>query len=112
MGKLPKKSPAWSTGTLKTCFICCGIWRATIPRSRSRPARKRWTTGFHSQRNHNPSLMPAQSAQSRSHSLSVPWDDVFRFVRQLTHDLRNSLNLLKLQSASIAELTKDQNLQT
>jgi K+-sensing histidine kinase KdpD len=56
--------------------------------------------------------MPEKSAQSRSHSLSVPWDDVVRFVRQLTHDLRNDLNALELQSAYIAELTQDQDLQT
>src|SRR5205085_3517288 len=105
MGKLPKKSPAWSTGIPKTCFICCGIWRATIPRSRSRPARKRWTS-FHSQRNHNPSLMPEKSSQNLNHSSSVPWDDVVRFVRQLSHDLRNDLNALELQSAYIAELTQ------
>ena len=56
--------------------------------------------------------MPEKSTQSRSHSLSVPWDDVVRFVRQLTHDLRNDLNALELQSAYIAELTQDQELQT
>src|SRR5262249_5874876 len=34
------------------------------------------------------------------------------FVRQLSHDLRNDLNALELQSAYIAELTQDQELQT
>src|SRR5262249_45473845 len=39
-------------------------------------------------------------------------DDVAHFVRQLSHDLRNDLNALELQSAYIAELTQDQELQT
>jgi signal transduction histidine kinase len=56
--------------------------------------------------------MPEESSQSLSHSMSVPWDDVVRFVRQLSHDLRNDLNALELQSAYIAELTQDQELQT
>lgn len=56
--------------------------------------------------------MPEKSSQSLSHSVSVPWDDVVRFVRQLSHDLRNDLNALELQSAYIAELTQDQELQT
>jgi len=56
--------------------------------------------------------MPEKSAQSRSHSLSVPWDDVVRFVRQLTHDLRNDLNAIELQSAYIAELEKNEELQS
>jgi len=56
--------------------------------------------------------MPEKSSQSLSHSLSVPWDDVVRFIRQLSHDLRNDLNALELQSAYIAELTQDQELQT
>jgi light-regulated signal transduction histidine kinase (bacteriophytochrome) len=56
--------------------------------------------------------MPEKSSQSLSHSSSVPWDDLVRFVRQLSHDLRNDLNALELQSAYIAELAQDQELQT
>jgi len=41
----------------------------------------------------------------------VPWSDMACFVRQLSHDLRNDLNALELQSAYIAELTEDQELQ-
>ena len=33
-----------------------------------------------------------------------------RFVRQLSHDLRNDLNAIELESAYIAELTQDQEL--
>ncbi len=35
--------------------------------------------------------------------LSVSWDDVVRFVRQLSHDLRNNLNSIELQAALLAE---------
>jgi K+-sensing histidine kinase KdpD len=37
----------------------------------------------------------------------IPWSDVVRFVRQLSHDLRNHLNAVELQSAYIAELATD-----
>ena len=56
--------------------------------------------------------MPDMSSENRSGSLSVPWSDTVRFVRQLSHDLRNDLNAIELQSAYIAELTQDQELQT
>lgn len=44
---------------------------------------------------------------TRSDSLSVPWADTVRFVRQLSHDLRNHLNAIELQSAYISELEDD-----
>jgi K+-sensing histidine kinase KdpD len=56
--------------------------------------------------------MPDKSSASQSDSLSVPWSDAVRFVRQLSHDLRNDLNAIELQSAYIAELTQDQELQS
>src|ERR1043166_3804855 len=59
-----------------------------------------------------PGLDFEKSSQSLSQALSVPWDDVIRFVRQLSHDLRNDLNAIELQSAYIAELTQDQELQS
>jgi K+-sensing histidine kinase KdpD len=34
----------------------------------------------------------------------VPWKDVVRFVRQLSHDLRNHLNAIELHAALLAEL--------
>jgi len=49
-------------------------------------------------------------SENRNDSLSVPWHDVVRFVRQLSHDLRNDLNAIELQSAYISELTQDQEL--
>jgi len=42
--------------------------------------------------------------EKRSDSLSVPWNDTVRFVQQLSHDLRNHLNAIELQSAYISEL--------
>ncbi len=42
--------------------------------------------------------------EKRSDSLSVPWSDTVRFVQQLSHDLRNHLNAIELQSAYISEL--------
>jgi K+-sensing histidine kinase KdpD len=38
---------------------------------------------------------------------NVPWDNFVKFVRQLSHDLRNQLNAAELQSALIGELTND-----
>ena len=45
-------------------------------------------------------------------SLSVSWNDVTRFIRQLSHDLRNNLNAIELQSAYIAELATSEDLKT
>jgi len=38
---------------------------------------------------------------------NVAWNDVIRFIRQLTHDLRNHLNAIELQSAYIGELEQN-----
>jgi K+-sensing histidine kinase KdpD len=56
--------------------------------------------------------MPEKSPEDPGDSLRVAWSDIARLVRQLSHDLRNDLNALELQSAYIAELTEDQELQT
>jgi K+-sensing histidine kinase KdpD len=37
----------------------------------------------------------------------VPWNDVVRFIRQLSHDLRNHLNAIELQSTFLAELASN-----
>ncbi|PYJ30231.1 MAG: hypothetical protein DME90_03720 [Verrucomicrobia bacterium] len=55
--------------------------------------------------------MAEKAPQDAKDSLSVPWDDAIRFVRQLSHDLRNDLNAIELQSAYIAELEKNEELQ-
>ena len=54
--------------------------------------------------------MTSKSSEPATDSLTVPWSDTVRFVRQLSHDLRNDLNALELQSAYIGELTQDQEL--
>lgn len=51
-------------------------------------------------------------AGQRDDSITVAWDDVVRFVRQLSHDLRNHLNAIELQSAFVSELTQDAELQS
>jgi K+-sensing histidine kinase KdpD len=55
--------------------------------------------------------MTEHSSEDRTDSLSVPWHDTVRFIRQLSHDLRNDLNAIELQSTYISELTQDQELQ-
>jgi K+-sensing histidine kinase KdpD len=42
----------------------------------------------------------------------VPWENFVKFVRQLSHDLRNQLNAAELQSALITELTSDEELKS
>jgi two-component system sensor histidine kinase CssS len=37
----------------------------------------------------------------------VPWSDVVRFIRQLSHDLRNHLNAVELQSSFLNELAEN-----
>jgi K+-sensing histidine kinase KdpD len=54
--------------------------------------------------------MTRNSSEASTDSLIVPWSDTVRFVRQLSHDLRNDLNAIELQSAYIAEVTKDEEL--
>src|SRR6476469_9950833 len=54
--------------------------------------------------------MAGNSSKAPTDSLTVPWSDTVHFVRQLSHDLRNELNAIELQSAYIAELTQDQEL--
>lgn len=51
--------------------------------------------------------MAEPSPEDRSDPLPVPWVDMIRFIRQLSHDLRNHLNAIELQSAYISELVRD-----
>lgn len=55
-------------------------------------------------------VMADNSSKAPMDSLTVPWSDAVRFIRQLSHDLRNDLNAIELQSAYIGELTQDQEL--
>lgn len=67
---------------------------------------------FRSHNRRNSALMAEKSSETQTDSLTVPWSDTVRFVRQLSHDLRNDLNAIELQSAYIGELTQDQELQS
>src|SRR6266571_5929485 len=54
--------------------------------------------------------MANKTSQDENDSLSVPWSDTIRFIRQLSHDLRNDLNAIELQSAYISELETNEEL--
>jgi K+-sensing histidine kinase KdpD len=49
----------------------------------------------------------SKSSQPGSESPSVAWPDMVKFVRQLSHDIRNNLNAVELQSAYLAELAEE-----
>src|SRR5437879_10816201 len=55
--------------------------------------------------------MAEKAPQDTKDSPNVSWNDAIRFIRQLSHDLRNDLNAIELQSAYIAELEKNEELQ-
>ena len=91
-------------------FSCCGIRRATIHGSGSLPGMNLWMIGFRWENPSNCAVMPGNSSKVAKDSMNVPWSDMVRFVRQLSHDLRNDLNAIELQSAYIGELTHDEEL--
>jgi K+-sensing histidine kinase KdpD len=49
----------------------------------------------------------SSSKQPPDKSPSVSWPDMVTFVRQLSHDIRNNLNAVELQSAYLAELAEE-----
>jgi signal transduction histidine kinase len=56
--------------------------------------------------------MAEPSFEDRTDTLNVAWSDVVRFIRQLSHDLRNHLNAIELQSAYISELERDDEIKS
>src|SRR5215470_16091480 len=104
------RSRAQSMPTRRTFFTCYGIWRAMIHGSRSPQLMKLRMNDFLSEELNNRTIMGDNSSEGSAESLMVPWTDMVRFVRQLSHDLRNDLNAIELQSAYIGELTQDQEL--
>jgi len=56
--------------------------------------------------------MAEPSFEDRSDVSNVAWSDVVHFIRQLSHDLRNHLNAIELQSAYISELERDDELKS
>lgn len=51
--------------------------------------------------------MPDSPPNPTDPNLQIPLPDFARFVRQLSHDLRNHLNAAELQSAYIGEIAED-----
>ena len=56
--------------------------------------------------------MAEPPSEDRTDALSVAWSDVVRFIRQLSHDLRNHLNAIELQSVYISELEREDELKS
>jgi len=56
--------------------------------------------------------MPTPSQEQQDASPAVPWPDLVKFVRQLSHDIRNNLNAVELQSAYLAELAEEGEIKT
>jgi signal transduction histidine kinase len=56
--------------------------------------------------------MAEPSFEDRTDLPNVAWSDVVRFIRQLSHDLRNHLNAIELQSAYISELERDDEIKS
>jgi K+-sensing histidine kinase KdpD len=56
--------------------------------------------------------MAKPPSEDRNDSLNVVWSDVVHFIRQLSHDLRNHLNAIELQSAYISELEREDELRS
>ena len=53
-------------------------------------------------------IMADRPPQNGEDSQSVPRSDAIRFIRQLSHDLRNDLNAIELQSTYLGELEKNE----
>jgi K+-sensing histidine kinase KdpD len=56
--------------------------------------------------------MADPSFENRPDVSNVAWSDVVHFIHQLSHDLRNHLNAIELQSAYISELERDDELKS
>ena len=56
--------------------------------------------------------MAEPSFEDRPDVSNVAWSDVVHLIRQLSHDLRNHLNAIELQSAYISELERDDELKS
>ena len=69
-------------------------------------------TGSGSKKTPDSPIMADKAFQGENDLLSVPWNNTVRFISQLSHDLRNDLNAIQLQSAYIGELEKNEKLQS
>lgn len=51
--------------------------------------------------------MSTPTEQPENNPPAMPWPDIVKFVRQLSHDIRNNLNAVELQSAFLSELAEE-----
>ena len=56
--------------------------------------------------------MGEQTSNEANDSRLIRWTDTTRFIRQLSHDLRNDLNAIELQSAYLNELETNEESKT
>jgi K+-sensing histidine kinase KdpD len=56
--------------------------------------------------------MLEQIPNSGKDSELIRWSDTTRFIRQLSHDLRNDLNAIELQSVYLSELATDEEVKS
>jgi K+-sensing histidine kinase KdpD len=54
----------------------------------------------------------SKPAEEEREGPSIPWPDIVKFVRQLSHDIRNNLNAVELQSAYLAEIAEEDEIKT
>src|ERR1700694_5776599 len=52
------------------------------------------------------------STNAPGDSITLPWSNVMRFGRQLSHDLRNHLNAAELQAVYLSELAADDEMKS
>jgi signal transduction histidine kinase len=52
----------------------------------------------------------SDSTPAPSNPPDIPWEVLVRFIRQLSHDLRNHLNAVELQTAFLGEIASDQEM--
>lgn len=57
-------------------------------------------------------MNPTRQTTAVADEQDVSWNNFVGFVRQLSHDLRNQLNAVELQSALIGEITADAELKS
>jgi two-component system, OmpR family, sensor histidine kinase KdpD len=56
--------------------------------------------------------MQTEAPAKRHTSITVAWERIVRFVRQLSHDLRNDLNAAELQAAYLDEISTESEVKT
>ncbi len=52
----------------------------------------------------------SETAKQQDQRVEIPWDDFVRFLRQVSHDIRNHLNAAELQTAYLNEIAENPEL--